>query len=127
MRSVSRAAIGSGAPADDSFGARLRRLRSQYNLSQSALAKLLNVSKLSVWKWERDDAHPRRVTVTALANLFAVSESELLTGTPAQPAASAETGSGAPEGLAELVEECKARIAAHLGTTTDKVDISVSL
>jgi transcriptional regulator with XRE-family HTH domain len=130
VRSVSRAAIESGPAADDSFGARLRRLRSQYNLSQAAMAKLLNVTKLSVWKWERGDAHPRRATVTTLANLFALSETELLTGTPAPPAetaSGAEAGTNTPEGLAELVEECKARIAAHLGTTTDKVEISVSL
>jgi transcriptional regulator with XRE-family HTH domain len=125
VRSVSRAAIESAPPADDSFGARLRRLRSQYNLSQTALARLVNVTKLSVWKWERDDAHPRPATVTALANLFAVSEAELLTGTSASAGTHADTGE--PEGLAELVEECKARIAGHLGTTTDKVEITVSL
>ena len=125
VRSVSRAAIESAPPADDSFGARLRRLRSQYNLSQTALAKLVNVTKLSVWKWERDDAHPRPATVTALANLFAVSEAELLTGTSASAGTHADTSE--PEGLAELVEECKARIAGHLGTTTDKVEITVSL
>lgn len=130
VRSVSRAAIESVPLADDSFGARLRRLRSQYNLSQTALARLLNVTKLSVWKWERDDAHPRPATVTALANLFAVSETELLTGQPIQPtepASAAEAGTSDPEGLAELVEQCKAKIAAHLGTTTDKVEISVNL
>jgi transcriptional regulator with XRE-family HTH domain len=129
VRSVSRAAIESGAAAGDGFGARLRRLRSQYNLSQSALAKLVNVTKLSVWKWEHGDVRPRPGTVAALANLFAVSESELLGGAPPppdQPAAQSGLES-APEGLAEIIDGCKATIAAHLGTTSDKVEITVNL
>jgi transcriptional regulator with XRE-family HTH domain len=127
VRSVSRAAIESAAPADDTFGARLRRLRSQYNLSQSALAALLNVSKLSVWKWERGDVHPRQAAVTAMANLFAISEAELLTGNPVRTVSAVAAGAGAPELLSEIVEDCKARIADHLGTTTDRVTISINL
>ncbi|MBO0749863.1 MAG: helix-turn-helix domain-containing protein [Porphyrobacter sp.] len=123
---VSRAAIDSSSPEGDSFGARLRRLREQYNLSQAALAKLLDVTKLSIWKWERGDAHPRQARIAALASLFAVSENELLAGTPAASPL-AEADSGEPERLAEIIDECKARIADHLGTTADKVEITVSL
>lgn len=123
--SISRAAIEREPAADDSFGARVRRLREQYNLSQASLAQLLGVSKLSVWKWERNDARPRRATTEALAKLFAVSERDMLLGAPAR-----EAGAGRSDdlgGLVELIDECKARIAAHLGTTTDKVEITVSL
>lgn len=121
--SISRAAIESRPVEVDSFGARLRRLREQYNLSQATLAKLLGVSKLSIWKWERDDVRPRRATMDALAKLFAVSERDMLLG------ASTHTTEPPSElrGLTELINECKARIAVHLGTTTDKVDITVSL
>ena len=130
VKSVSRAAIRSDLAAHDSLGARVRRLRAQYNLSQSALAKLLNVTKLSVWKWERGDVHPRPRTVAALADLFAVTESELLTGRPGsepEMVANGDAAVNATEGLAEIVEECKARIAAHLGTTSEKVGITVNL
>jgi transcriptional regulator with XRE-family HTH domain len=130
VRSVSRAAIESGAAVDESFGARLRRLRSQYSLSQAALARLLNVTKLSVWKWERGDVHPRAATASAIADLFAVSTDELLTGRllpMSEGAARNDEEPGAPESLATLVEECRARIAAHLGTTADKVRISLTL
>ena len=122
--SVSRAAIENRSAEADTFGARLRRLREQYNLSQASLAQLLDVSKLSVWKWERDDSRPRRATMEALAKLFAVSERDMLLGAPARtPAAEQESSVGLPE----LIDQCKTRIAAHLGTTTDKVEITISL
>jgi transcriptional regulator with XRE-family HTH domain len=122
--SISRAAIESSSVENDSFGARLRRLREQYNLSQASLAQLLDVSKLSVWKWERGDARPRRATMDALAKLFAVTERDMLLGAPAQ---ASDTSASDPGGLTGLIDECKARIAAHLGTTTDKVEITVRL
>lgn len=126
--SVSRAAIASTpADADDSFGARLRRLREQYNLSQTALAKLLDVSKLSVWKWEHGQARPRRTTLQAMVELFAVSEAELLVGKAAGAAPKTLPARADSQTLAEIVDDCKARIARHLDTTTDMVEITVSL
>jgi transcriptional regulator with XRE-family HTH domain len=124
VESVSRAAIEDRSAEADTFGARLRRLREQYNLSQASLARLLNVSKLSVWKWERDDSRPRRATMEALAQLFAVSERDMLLGAPARNPPAEQKSS---VGLTELIEQCKTRIAAHLGTTTDKVEITVNL
>jgi transcriptional regulator with XRE-family HTH domain len=128
--SVSRAALESASAQNDSLGSRLRRLREQYNLSQVSLARLLDVSKLSVWKWERNDVRPRPATVAALAKLFAVSESELLVGAPArQPRSAGAIGAEAegPATLGALVDECKSRLAAQLGTTPDKVQITVNL
>jgi transcriptional regulator with XRE-family HTH domain len=124
---VSRAALERLSHEDDSLGGRLRRLREQYNLSQASLAKLLSVSKLSIWKWERNDVRPRHATIAALAKLFAVSERDMLLGASHHAAGFEPSAEARPEGLAGLVEECKARIAGHLGTTVDKVEITVTL
>jgi transcriptional regulator with XRE-family HTH domain len=127
---VSRAALESNSPEDDSLGSRLRSLRQQYNLSQTGLAQLLNVSKLSVWKWERNDARPRQTTLEALAKLFAVSDRDLLLGTSdraAEAEAATQSGTQGPGGLVSLIDECKAKIADCLGTTTDQVEITVTL
>jgi transcriptional regulator with XRE-family HTH domain len=107
-------------PAVESFASRLRRLRKQYGLTQPALARLVDVTKLTVWKWERGDAKPRHTAVQALARVFAMSESELLVGSTAREVEpSAE--------LSSIVESCKAQIARHLGVAPAKVGISVRL
>lgn len=128
--SVSRAALASRSAEDATLGRRLRRLRQQYNLSQATLAKLLGVSKLSIWKWERDEVRPRRASIEALAKLFAVTERELLLGAPSRednPGVQAQPVGQEAGALVELVGQCKARIAGRLGVAADKVNISITL
>ena|SRR6478736_1402146 len=121
-----RAALTSGS--DDNFGARLRRLREKNNISQETLAKLLNVSKLSVWKWERRNVMPRQVTREAIANLFAVSALDLIIGTRKEMRGSLSLSQcEALAALEEIIAECRMRIATQLGTTPDKIAITVNL
>ena len=105
----------------ESFGARLRRLRKQHGLTQPALARLIDVTKLTVWKWERGDARPRHRALQALAAVFSMPESALLLGTPV------EAQTEPPPALDGVVDECKARIAERLGIATDRIEITVRL
>lgn len=41
-----------------SFGANLREIRKQKNISQEGLAELLNVSRQAISKWEQDLGYP---------------------------------------------------------------------
>jgi transcriptional regulator with XRE-family HTH domain len=116
--------------SEDSFGTRTRRLRERNSISQVALAKLLRVSKLSVWKWERRGVIPHPKTVRALANTFGVTERFLLEGVGDYASTAAEASivnSLTQTGFQELIAECKVKIATHLGTTPEKVEITVNL
>lgn len=122
LRSEPSSAEDAQASSAETFGSRLRRLRKQYNLTQPALGRLVNVTKLTVWKWERGDARPRHAALQALARVFAITESELLLGTSARHRELEQSAE-----LSGVVEECKARIAKHFHTAADKVEITVRL
>jgi transcriptional regulator with XRE-family HTH domain len=132
LRSDSRAGEAPAPiPLDETFGMRLRRLRRERTISLIGLARLLNVSKPTVWKWERDDARPRKAAIEALAAALGVSEAELLFGDgPARPVALGTPkdlpGSGS-HGLNEVVKACKERIAGAVGTSPHNVSVSIRL
>ena len=81
---------------EEGFGTRVRLLRKQHNLSQVGLACLLNVTKLSVWNWERRGVIPRSATIKALAHIFEVPESELLVAPEHEERATMTATSQAP-------------------------------
>jgi transcriptional regulator with XRE-family HTH domain len=113
---------------DEGFATRLKRLRHKHGVSQVKLAKSLKVSKLSVWKWERREVIPRPATVQALADMFGVSEHYLLIGSEDEEPAGLAQAKGAELGTASLevlIADCKRRIATYLGTTPDKIGITV--
>jgi transcriptional regulator with XRE-family HTH domain len=56
-----------GAVAEETFGARLKRLRERAGLSQGHLAERAGVNRYSVIKWERDEHEPMWSSVLALA------------------------------------------------------------
>ena len=60
------------------FGEKLQKLRTRAGLSQDQLAKLLDVSRQAVSKWESGTADPSTSNLLALAKLFGVSAEELL-------------------------------------------------
>ena len=60
------------------FGEKLQKLRTRAGLSQDQLAKLLDVSRQAVSKWETGTADPSTSNLLALAKLFGVSAEELL-------------------------------------------------
>ena len=67
-----------------SMGERIYRFRTQRNLSQEALAEMLNVSRQSVSKWENNSAVPDLQKIVLLADIFEVSIDELVKGTEEQ-------------------------------------------
>ena len=67
-----------------SLGERIYRFRTQRNLSQEALAEMLNVSRQSVSKWENNSAVPDLQKIVLLADIFEVSIDELVKGTEEQ-------------------------------------------
>lgn len=116
---------------EESFGMRLRRIRKARGISLIGLARLVSVSKPTVWKWERDDVRPRQKSIQALAAALGASEKELLIGEDALAAGSAEGAStgqqGEPEQLGELVRSCKGRIAEAAGTSPENVSITIQI
>jgi transcriptional regulator with XRE-family HTH domain len=115
----------------ESFGARLRRLRKERQISLIGLARLVSVSKPTVWKWEKDDVRPRQKSIEALASALGVSERELLLGRKAAVARQAEESApaapDAPSPLSQLVRNCKDQIAEAAGTSADNVSITIQI
>jgi transcriptional regulator with XRE-family HTH domain len=124
----------SSAPVSDldreeTFGARLRRLRKERQISLIGLARLVNVSKPTIWKWEKDDVRPRQKSIEALASALDVSERELLFGkrTADQGDESSSAAHDAPSPLSELVKNCKEQIAEAAGTNSENVSITIQI
>lgn len=102
----------SGLP--ESLGARILRLRKARRLSQSELAKQMNVSVPAVCRWEHDLAFPQASRLPLLAKALGVSSADLL-----EPANR--------RGLQARVALARAAIAEAAGTTADRVRISIDL
>lgn len=64
------------------FGNRLYELRTEKNLTQKELGKLLGVSNKAVSKWETGEAKPRVNTLNKLSEILGVSLSELMGSEP---------------------------------------------
>ena len=145
-RPVAASAEESAAPAGEAeraetFGARLRRLRKDRRMSLIGLARLVSVSKPTVWKWEKDEVRPRQKSLEALAAVLGVSERELLFGQKAaepQPMETAQEGlsesppaahdaPAQPGQLSQLVRNCKDQIAEAAGTSSDNVSITIQI
>ena len=57
---------------------RIKELRLEHNLSQSALAKLIGVSQKAIDYWERNINEPKASYIIALADYFDISADYLL-------------------------------------------------
>ncbi len=62
-------------------GERIGRLRCSINLSQEKLAEIVDVSRLTVWKWEKGKYWPTLLHLVKLAELFGCSIDYLVLGT----------------------------------------------
>lgn len=131
------AAPAAEAERAETFGARLRRLRKDRRMSLIGLARLVSVSKPTVWKWEKDEVRPRQKSLEALTAVLGVSERELLFGqkaaepqpleTPLEGPPAAQDASGPPAQLSQLVRNCKDQIAEAAGTSSDNVSITIQI
>lgn len=62
----------------ETFGSRLKKLRIKKELTGQELGKLLNVTKMSISRWESDQRFPDKDTLVKIANFFDVSTDYLL-------------------------------------------------
>ena len=69
----------------ESFGQRLRRLRKKAGLTQEELAFKVDVSLMTLRRWEKGNSTPRTEFVKRLAEALGVPQSELLEGSPPHP------------------------------------------
>jgi transcriptional regulator with XRE-family HTH domain len=98
----------------ESFGMRVQRLRRALGMSQRQLAKHIGVSVPAVCGWELNRAHPRSERMEALARLLGVSLADLL-GDETMPSRSPQ------------IARAREAIARAVGTTPDRVNISIEL
>ena len=68
-----------------SFGSKLKALRLEHNMTQSQLAKKINLSKANVSKYEADLVEPNLDTLAMISGLFDVSINYLLGLSDNQP------------------------------------------
>jgi len=71
--------------ASTELGARLKQFRQAQQLTQTALAERLHVSRQTVSSWETGRNQPDIATITQLATLYAVPVDDLLQDTTAVP------------------------------------------
>ena len=59
-------------------GANIRELRQMENLTQAQLAEILQVSKETICRWEKERCAPRREYLEKIQRLFGITEDDLL-------------------------------------------------
>lgn len=62
----------------DTIGSRIARLREQAGISQSELARRMNISRAGVQSWECGENYPSTDNLISLAKIFHVSTDYLL-------------------------------------------------
>lgn len=100
--------------ADESLGNRLQRLRKARGLTLAEVAARLDVSKPTVWAWEKGRARPLDNRIEDLAQVLGVPASDLISGQDSAV-------------LQSLVAQCRDDIARVCGTAADKVRIFIEL
>ncbi len=65
-----------------SINEKIYNLRKKKNISQEALANVLNVSRQTISKWETGESNPDFDKIVPLCNYFGISTDELLKGSP---------------------------------------------
>lgn len=118
------------------FAQQIRALREAQGLSVRALANLLGVSKVTVWKWEKGDSKPRRRLIAPLARALNVAPFHLRLPEGSLGDAAEYEGSdlleridaAAPiqgEALADVIARAKRMIAEASGVGPRNITISI--
>lgn len=100
----------------ETFGAKLQRLRVERGMSQTDVAKNLDVSAVAISHWESDQARPRHYRLPDLARVLRVREEQLSTHEIALP-----------QTVPEVLAMSRSQIAAIMGVEPDCVKISIDL
>ncbi|MBA4163271.1 MAG: XRE family transcriptional regulator [Erythrobacter sp.] len=101
---------GSGA----GLGRKIERLRKARGMTLADVAAALEVSKPTVWAWEKGKARPIGERIPGLAEVLQVDPSEL-------------TGAEALTGLTDILADARRTIAAACGVAPNKVRIMLDL
>lgn len=114
------------AQAEETLGARIRRLRHEQNLTLALVGLKVGVTPAALSKWENGKARPRASYVPALARALGVTIPELLNAS--RPSwAHKVRGQAESAALADVIAECKQRIAAAAGTSAATVRIVIEV
>lgn len=139
------------AESPGEFALQIRSLREAQGLSMRALAGLIGVSSVTVWKWEKGDSKPRPRLIAPLARALEVSPRQLQTSASGPSAAveyaalataeSADASSawqseaaegldeaqllGQAEPLADVISRAKQMIAEASGTGSNNITILI--
>lgn len=115
LRSDAGVDLEAGSPgALESFGSRLQRLRKERGLTLAQLGERLEVSKPTVWAWEKGKARPLESRIGAIAEAL---------GVPAEDLADVNDNAEAREVLARSRET----IARAYGVDPSKIRIMIEL
>lgn len=98
-------------PPDD-IGARIKAARTVKGLTLAQLGEAVGVNKVSAWAWETGNAKPRVDKVQLIAAALGVTPAALLSN-PAQGSAD----------LADLIADCRTRIAEAAGLDIARVQV----
>ena len=105
-----------GSPGE--FAQQLRSLRQAQGLSLRALASLIGVSSVTVWKWENGDSKPRARLITPLAQALAVPPVKLQSSVKESaklPKTAAEKISKQPDAVAPDQSDSPVPLPEHPG------------
>ena len=105
------------APAIETLGARLARLRRMQGLSKTDVAERLGISITAICHWEQDRSRPKAARLQALSQLFGVSPPDLLS----------DDGIAGRQNLVDLVARTRVEIARVAGTNPSKVRIVIEM
>ncbi len=117
---LSAAELRSEAPVEAEGGvreplhARLARLRQAKRLSLGDVADALQLSKPTVWAWEKGRAKPADHRLPAIAALYDITLDELV-------------GGPSPDGIDALLDSTRKSIAMAYGIAPEKVRIMIDL
>lgn len=99
----------------DNFGQTLKRYRRERCLTLDDLAKALGVSKPTIWAWEHSKSRPKPERYEALAEVLKV------------PVESFICKNSDEHAKAELVKECKEKIAEAFSLHPSAICIRIKL
>lgn len=102
------------------IGKTIRQLRQEQQISLVAFAKMLGVSRPTVWSWESGRTRPRSKTIVEVACALGVAEGAL-------SGSNHHSVDDRQVSLNDLVEECKLRIAQFAGVDQTNVQIVIAL
>lgn len=100
--------------SSETLGMHLFNLRRQSGMTLDAVASALNVSKPTVWAWEKGKAHPLPERLGDIADVFGVSVETLMNRPSTQ-----ET--------AVVIDQCRKRVADAYGAPPSAVRIMIEL